>query len=309
MVVSAHLAIAVAVALLTGALATVIMWHVLRRRDETAAGIKALAGTSWREFINMVLAALAHRGYSRVVDRETASGDTDFTLERDGRHWLLSCKHGSAYALGSQAVAQLANDIRLANASGGFLVTHGTILEEAREPAARHNIELLDGNSLWPELRDLIKPGQLERIRTSTATRARQRVLLSWLFALLVGVATFMLLPEPQPAPLDAPPAATLAQPAEEAPAHATADPVSELSPGQQREAVASAITTLPMVSHAVWSTRSTLEVHVVDASVDAMPGVCTLVERYPELAASRIQLTPPPGSGAPVRFRQCRAY
>jgi hypothetical protein len=33
------------------------------------------------------------------------------------------------------------------------------------------------------------------------------------------------------------------------------------------------------------------------------------LVERYPDLAASRIQLTPPPGSGEQVRFRQCRAY
>lgn len=304
----AHWFIAVAAALVTGTLATFVMWQVLRRRDEAAAGIKALAGTSWREFINMVLAALARRGYSRVVDRETASGDADFTLERDGEHWLLSCKHGSAYALGNQAVTELANDIRLANAAGGFLVTHGRILDEARAPAARHRIELLDGNALWPELCDLIKPEQRERIRASTSTRARRRVLLSWLFAALVGVATYMLLPAPRPVPAQSAPAAAGVRPAPSAP-QAVEAPATPLSPAQQRDAVASAVATLPTVSHAVWSSQSTLEVHLLDASVDAMPGICPLVERYPELAASRIQLMPPAGSGAQVRFRQCRAY
>lgn len=307
----AHWFIAVAATLLTGGLATVFMWHVLRRRDETAAGIKAMAGTSWREFINMVLAALARRGYQRVVDRETASGDTDFTLERDGKHWLLSCKHGSSYVLGKQAVAELANDVRLANAAGGFLVTQGRILDEARKPAADRNIELLAGNALWPELRDLIKPGQLDRIRTSTATLARQRILLSWLFALLVGVATFMLLPD-QPAPGTASasrPAAGQTRAAAPDPADIAEAPATSLSIAQQREAVASAASTLPMVSHAIWSTQSTLEVYLLDTSVDAMPDICPLVERWPELASSRIQLTPPAGSGAQVRFRQCRVY
>ena len=305
---SAHWFIAVAVALLTGGLATVLMWHVLRRRDEAAAGIRALAGTSWRDFINMVLAALGRRGYSRVVDHETASGDTDFTLERDGGHWLLSCKHGSAYALGKAAVDELANDIRLANAAGGFLVTQGRILVEARAPAAKRNIELLDGQALWPELRDLVKPAQLAEIRTTTTTRARQRVLLSWLFALLVGVGTFMLLPEPRPqAPGPAP--ATDQSRVAAAPEIIAETPETPLTAGQQRDAVASAVATLPMVSHAVWTTQSNLAVYLLDASGDPMAGICPLVERHPELASSRIQLTPPAGSDSPVRFRQCRAY
>lgn len=306
----AHWFIAVVVALLTGGLATVVMWQVVRRRDETAAGIKALAGTSWRDFINLVLSALNRRGYRRVVDHETASGDADFTLERDGEHWLLSCKHGSAYALGKHAVDELANDIRLANAAGGFLVTQGRILDEARRPAGKRSIELLDGQALWPELRDLIKPEQLARIQAATSTRARQRVLASWLFAVLVGVATFMLLPEPQPEARQAGPAAAQAQaattPADELIPEA---PETPLSVEQQREAIAGAVSTLPMVSHAVWSTQSTLQVYLLDTSGDAMPGICPLVERYPDLAASRIQLTPPAGSEAPVRFRQCRVY
>lgn len=302
-----HWLVALAVALLTGGLLTVFIWHVLRRRDETAAGIRALAGTSWREFSNLVLAALARRGYTRVVDKETASGDGDFILERDGEHWLLSCKHGSAYVLGRPEVEQLANDIRLANAAGGFLVTQGRILDDAREPATRRGIELLDGQALWPELRDLTRADQLASIRESTHTLARQRTLLSWLLALLAGVATFILLPEPaaQARPSAPAPAPAIADEAGQAPEPAA----TSLTLEQQREAVASAVSTLPLVTHALWSTHSTLEVHLAETGQDAMPGICPLVERYPDLAASRIQLTPPAGSGEQVRFRQCRAY
>lgn len=241
-----HWVVAMVVALLVGSLLTVFIWQVLRRRDETAAGIRTLAGTSWREFINLVLSALARRGYTRVVDSETASGDGDFTLERDGARWLLSCKHGSAFVLGRPEVEQLANDIRLANAAGGFLVTQGRISDEAREPASRRGIELLDGQALWPQLRDLIQPGQLASIRESTTLLARRRTLLSWLLALLAGVATFMLLPEPvvqarpaEPAPAPAPPGAGEADQGPE-PVETT------LSIEQQREAVASAVSTLP---------------------------------------------------------------
>ncbi|WP_456981008.1 restriction endonuclease [Luteimonas sp. A478] len=301
----------VLVMLLIGGIGTALMWGVLRPRDETAAGIRALAATSWREFINMVLAALAQQGYSRVVDHETASGDTDFTLERDGSHWLLSCKHGSAYVLGKPAVAALANDIRMANAGGGFLVTQGRILDEARRPAAKANIELLDGTALWPGLRERIGAEQLSAIRSATTARARQRVLACWLVGLLAGVATFMFLPEPEPqaraaAPI---PAASRAADTWAAEAPVTETLETQLPIQEQRDTVMRAAATLPMVSHALWSTQSTLELQLLDANEDAMPSICQLLERFPELATSRIQLTPPAGSGLPVRFRQCRTY
>lgn len=305
-----HWFISALVMLLVGGIGTGLMWGVLRPRDEMNAGIRALAGTSWREFINMVLAALAQRGYSRVVDQETASGDSDFTLERDGAQWLLSCKHGSAYVLGKSAVTALANDIRMANATGGFLVTQGRILEEARGPAASARIELLDGPALWPELRERIDAQQLDAICRDTAARARQRVLACWLIALLAGIATFMFLPEPAPQEQSAAPAATALSAASAQPDTPAAMSVETRLPiTEQRDTVARTVATLPMVSHALWSTRSTLEVQLVDADQDAMPGICQLLERFPELSNSRIQLTPPLGSGLPVRFRQCRTF
>ena len=77
----------------------------------------------------------------------------------------------------------------------------------------------------------------------------------------------------------------------------------------QRREIVAEAISTLPDVDRAVWSTQSTLLVYLLDEQYDPMRDICPLLERYVELAASRIQLAPPPDSTRPVRFVQCRAF
>lgn len=304
-------------ALAIGGAATFYIRGVMLRRDETAAGIVALSAMSWREFIRLVLEVLARRGYARLVDREAPSDDGEYALVRDRERWLLSCKHGSAFVLGNAAINELASDINLQGAAGGLLVTQGRIGEEARGPARLQRIELLDGPTLWPEIRDLIPPGQLETIHAEAGQRARQRILFAWLIALLAGIAVFIALPRApdapaadsagSAAPAPAPPAATAAPSG-----HAAATPEAmpdEAELERQRMDVANAISTLPMVDRAVWSTQSTLQVFLLETDTDAVPSICPLVERYPALASSRIQLTPPQGSQVPVRFRQCRSY
>jgi restriction system protein len=307
------------VMLALGGAAAFYILGVLRRRDETAAGITALSAMSWREFIHLVLEVLARRGYSRLVDRDTPSSDGEYTLVRNRERWLLSCKHGSAFVLGNAAINELAGDINVQGAAGGFLVTQGRIGDEARGPARLQRIELLDGPTLWPEIRDLIPPAQLDTIHAEAGQRARQRILFAWLIALLTGIAVFVSLPRApdtpeadaaaakQPPAVPATPALgkTPAQPGAEAP-QAMPD-AAELE--RQRKDVANAISTLPMVDRAVWTTQSTLEVFLLETDSDAIPSICPLVERYPALASSRIMLTPPQGSQVPVRFRQCRSY
>ncbi|HST45674.1 MAG TPA: restriction endonuclease, partial [Luteimonas sp.] len=173
--------LAVVVVLSVGGLATAYIRTVLLQRDATAAGIVALSGMSWREFMRIVLEALATRRYARVVDRDTPGSDSDYVLARDGDHWLLSCKHGGAFVLGNSAVNELASNIRLQGAAGGLLVTQGQIAAEARAPAKLQHIELLDGPTLWPEVRHLIPATQLAEITAGAAQRARQRTLLAWL--------------------------------------------------------------------------------------------------------------------------------
>ena len=330
--------IAIGVVLLIGGVATLYFRTVLLRRDETRAGIRALSGVSWRAFIHMVLDALSRRGFSRLVDEENPAGDTEYMLERNGEHWLLSCKHGSAFVLGRLTVNELARAMDMKGAKGGFLLTQGRITDDARPVAALQRIELLDGPALWPQLREFLPVEQLAGIRAQAAQAARQRVLLSWLAALLAGVAIWLALPTPAAAPAPAPaqtrsapsaaapgpvstpspappPAATTAPTTTPPPPPATpqatvaAPPPATLDIEQQRAEVAAAVSTLADVDRAAWSTESTLEVFLSTIQDDPFGRICPLVERYDDLAASRIQLTPPPGSTATVRFRQCRSY
>lgn len=310
-----HWIAAILAGVLVGVAGTVYFRQYRRRRDETAAGIVALSGVSWRVFIHMVLDALARRGYERVVDQDEASGDSEFTLEKDGRHWLLSCKHGSAFVLGKPDVAKLAGDIHMKAAAGGFLVTQGRITDDARPLAAQQHIELLDGPALWPELRGFIPAAQLETIHTEAAQRARQGTLLSWLAALVVGLGVFVVLPASHPAPDATPkpaPAAAAGAEARTAPPSATSDatpPATSQTPAERRQSLINAVSTLADVDRAIWSSESTLQVYLLRIDGDAFERICPLVVRYDELASSRIQLTPPAGSERPVRFRQCRSY
>lgn len=342
--------IAIAATLLIGGVATFYFLVVQRRRDETRAGITALSGVSWRSFIHMVLDALSRRGFTRLVDEDNAGDDSDYVLKRNDERWLLSCKHGSAFVLGRLTINELARAIELKEAAGGFLVTQGRISDEVRPVAALQRIELLDGPALWPQLRDFLPAAQLGAIRERASRLARQRVLSSWLFALLAGVAIWLALPAPpraapaRPVATGAPvqppataPAAPAGTPAP-APAPPATEPVDPPAPGvdapaaapavqpqagpasaqpaaadtpieRQRAEIAATVSTLPDVDRAFWSSESTLHVILGTIDGDAFTRICPLIERYDELAASRIQLSPPPESGRSVRFRQCRSY
>lgn len=306
--------LAIAAALAVGGITTWFAHGPLRRRHDTEAGIAALSAMSWRVFIRLVLEALDRRGYHRLVDRDAPAGDDDYTLVRDREHWLLSAKHGSSFVLGRPAVTALSEAMRLAGAAGGLLVTQGRIDGDARGAAQREPIELHDGATLWPELRPLLPAAVVDPIAEASARRARERSLAGWLLALIVGVAVFALVPTPDvasrpgPAASPAPAAGTPVDEASDAAAGPMADPDPATLELQRRE-LAAAIATLPMVAITLWTTASNLEVILVDTREDPVAEICPLVERYPALASSRIQLTPPPGSDRPVRFRQCRSY
>jgi restriction system protein len=326
--------VAVAIFLLVGGAATWYIRTVVQRRDEAAAGINALSAMSWREFIHLVLKSLARRGYERVNGDELPSRDGEYLLLRDGERWLMSCKHGSAFVLGAPAVSELADDLKLSSATGGLLVTQGRVADDARGLAKLRHVVLLDGPTLWPQVRDTLPAERMSLIRREAHRRSRPYLLASWLAGAVAGMAALMLLPASDPlepasrvthaSPMSAAPATVSSAIADTAVAGRAAPPSStpaapppapaasaldEATLDQQRKDVASAISTLPMVDRATWPSRSTMEVFLLDTSADAFAMICPLMERYPALVASRIQLTPPHGSEMPVRFRQCQAY
>ena len=314
------LLLAIVAAAVIGVGTTVYLQRVRLPREERAEGIAALAGMRWREFIHLILDVLAGRGFVRVNDPGAASDEADIPLQRDGESWLLSSKHGASYVLGSSDIAEFANAMRMRGAQGGLLATPGTFAPEARKFAELQHIELLDGPSLWPELRERMPEAQRAAIGSSARVRARQQSWFGWLVGVALGAGVFLLVHDSggsaslaqAPTPMAAIRAAR--QAAKPAPAAASdiwpaPRDVDTGTTEKDRTEAARAIGSLPMIDRALWSSQSTLLVYLSNSDTDAKAAICPLLERYPELGASRVQLQPPDGSGEAVRFFQCRAY
>jgi hypothetical protein len=304
-------------ALVAGVAASLYFWLLRRPADECAEGILCLNAMRWREFAGLVLEMLYRRGYAAANPHPLGSGaESDILLTRGDGRCVLSCKHGSAYRLGRGAVDELAGSVGMNAAAHGIMVTPGSFAPDAREQARQQRIELIDGSTLWPEIASLLPESLLGRVQAKASTRAWRGIGFSWLAALATGAVVAVLLPAqgsdtrrrmPAAVAVDATPKAAATAHGAEAVNFAAAPSPKQIE--QHRKDAAGAIAALPGIERALWSTRSTLSVDVGDDHDDHWDGICGILDRYQELRATRVQINPPPGSEAPVRFRQCHAY
>ncbi|WP_164261506.1 restriction endonuclease [Stenotrophomonas maltophilia] len=322
-------------ALLSCFLAVVYLWWVKRRQKEMQLGLQALAGMHWREFSVLVKRMLREqRGLRELIDpaEEAREPSSDFMLSDGPNHWLVSCKHGLAYRIGTAAVNELGAAARLAGAKGGVLLTEGRIERDGRSAAEKQAVEVLDGPRLWPLLQPYL-PGDIEaRVRASARHEALRRIAIAALgsatLGLLVGlglqglrveeaapvaaapvVATPSTTPATVPAPNEAAPVAA----AEAAVASAT-DPRSNPNPDaatldRYQADLARALAGKPGIASGVWLTRQTLAINRTGELDAVWPQVCEEVLHYPALRNVRIQLNARPGVDEPVRWRQCATY
>jgi restriction system protein len=302
------LLVALLIAIVIGVIGTYYFWQVRRRRDEAASGVRALSAMRWREFAHFVLDAMRHRGYDVITPADEADRgqQTEFLLVRDGERALLGCKHGSAYRLSKQTVSEFVAAMRFQGARSGLLVTPGTIDEEARRSAEHAHVELVDGLKLWPEISPLLPPSLNEDVRKDAAHRARRQVALSWIAAAVAGLALGLLLAGLREAapPQDmtvlyrkpAPAAAPVAAPSTTAPIGISAPSTAVVAAtpeqeDQQRAEVVRLIVTIPGVDRAVWSTKSTLLVHVDETTTQRFDEICGVLMHYANLRTARVHL------------------
>jgi len=311
--------IGVLIALAFGLAATAYLWVIRRRQDETAAGLLALAALRWRDFSRLVLSSLQLRGLERLSfqPEDVRNQHPSFLLgDAEGKHVLLSCKHGTAYRIGSVAIEELASEARLRGAHRGILATEGVVDATGRDKAERSSVEVLDGARLWNEVKPMLDSAIVQRIVGQANLQARRRIGLCWILALLAGVLTSTLLtvngPEPSaravqaaPAPVASAPSAASTTPA--APPEPKGPPT-EQELAQQRSEVAKALAKAGGLRQPAWISSSTLSVDMLASEAMVMAAVCTELAKHPDLTLSRIQLNPPAGSDARVRWRQCEA-
>lgn len=329
-----HWVLAALVAVAIGAAASAWLWLARRRRDEADAGLAALSGMRWREFSRFVLDAMRHRGHEVEADPVALAGarQTEFVLHRDGRKWLLACRHGEHAGVDVRTVHALENALLANGAAGGILVATGEVEPDARRAiAAQSKLQLLEGRALWRELAPMLPETLRDEAAAAADRQARGRIRLAWIGAVAVGIVVLLvggrgyapadpatgpaLAAAPAPAAgtpptLDAvataaevpPPAA----PETVVPPRATPDPAEEAF---DRSQVALAIAALPGIADAAWVTDSTLLVDLRSDADERLADICGILEDYETLRTSRLQLQPAPGSSEPVRFRQCRVF
>lgn len=314
--------------------ASLYLWLVRRRENETTAGLHALAGLHWRDFSYMVRRAMREQRDlhdAAVDDAASKEPQSDFVMTRGDARWLLSCKHGRAYRIGSAAVNELGAAARLMGAQGGILITEGKVQRDGIAAAEKQAVEILDGRRIWPMLKRYL-PSELEDgVIGASRRRAQRHIAIAGLASLALGVVTgvgALALQQPEATPASvAAPAPAPAAAAAHTQAPATSTTASEAAPQQaldaggdlaepdpateqrNRQNLSKALATTPGVIRGIWQTQMTL---VVDRSGDdaqVWPRICREVERYPTLRTVRIQLNPRPGRAEPVRWRQCRTF
>lgn len=326
-------------ALLTCSLAVVYLWWIKRRQKEMQLGLQALAGMHWREFSVLVKRRLREqRGLRELNDpaEESREPSSDFLLSDGPNQWLVSCKHGLAYRIGTAAVNELGAAARLAGAKGGVLLTEGRMERDGRSAAEKQAVEVLDGPRLWPLLQPYL-PAEIEtRVRASARHEALRRIAIAALGAVTLGLLVGLSLqglhvqdtapvaevadtpapvapaveaaPEPAPAPATTPPAAAPAPAAPSADARSNPNPDAATLERFQAD-LSRALADKPGIASGVWLTRQTLAINRTGELDAVWPQVCEEVLHYPALRNVRIQLNARPGVDEPVRWRQCATY
>jgi len=111
----------------------------------------ASASMSGRDFERRIAEAFRQRGFTVTgFGGNGPDGCIDLGLTKDGKRFLVQCKHWRKEQVGITVVRDLCAVMAAQAAHGGFLVTSGHFTPEAREFAKAGGIQLIDGAMLEP---------------------------------------------------------------------------------------------------------------------------------------------------------------
>lgn len=116
---------------------------------QEGSNASVLNGMSWQEFEMLVGEAFRRGGYSVTeAGGGGADGGIDLVLHKNGAKSLVQCKQWKARNVGVSVVRELNGVMAATGAAQGFVVTSGVFSPDAKDFAARCNIELIDGVEL-----------------------------------------------------------------------------------------------------------------------------------------------------------------
>jgi restriction system protein len=116
----------------------------------------AISTMTWSQFERLIGESFRRRGYKVAETGGSGSdGGVDIHLTKDGKSFLVQCKHWRTQGVGVSIVRELNGVIAARHAAGGFVVTSGHFTPEARHFAKSCEVELIDGERLGSLLREL----------------------------------------------------------------------------------------------------------------------------------------------------------
>ncbi|MCZ8113560.1 hypothetical protein [Silanimonas sp.] len=326
-VASILIAIAVAIALVLGSR----LWfdRVQKRTHAQRIGIEVLNTRRWRESLDLLVQALAKDGYTQAAEVTGPNGMplAERHLARGGNRVLLIYKHGTSYHIGAAALLDAERRRQEAEMDEVIVATLGSLDGDALAQAARMKVACFDGPTVWSKVRDVLDSATQEAVAAEAEALVERPRRLATIGASVLGlgivvwggkldpssIASFAALEASPPIATPAPSAAASAEPSAMIPvatpaADTPAAPqtMAASSDEERRGALAKAITALPEVQRASWSSGSTMIVALrprvgIERGVEA---TCALTAAYPVLRDVRLQLEA--SGGAEVRWHRC---
>jgi restriction system protein len=109
----------------------------------------AIAGMTWQQFEQLVGESLREQGFSVLeMGGNRPDGGVDLVLKKDGRQYLVQCKHWKTWQVGVAVVRELNGVIAEQKADGGYVITGGYFTRDAEVFARGCGIKLIDGITL-----------------------------------------------------------------------------------------------------------------------------------------------------------------
>jgi restriction system protein len=109
----------------------------------------AITSMTWRDFERLVGEVFRRQGFMvSGFGGQGPDGGVDLGLTKNGRRYLVQCKHWRTRHVPVTVVRELNGVVSAQGAHGGFVVTGGEFSREAREFADSCGIKLIDGSAL-----------------------------------------------------------------------------------------------------------------------------------------------------------------
>lgn len=245
---------------------------------------------------------------------------------------LVACRQGLDYVIDANAIGELAASVRLTKAAGAALISQSAVDRTARQIALRQQIELIDGQQLWPMVQPLLPESLLQQLSHYTRRKTLLWMGLATVVLASVGIGLSLAFHAPIPGSTNQSAATSHTDASVGNPNVSRHEPPSATSttndttaqsndhsgnggePNAQdlaraRMEVAHQLSMQPGITRCVWISPSTI---AIDREADDVPiwqAVCDILGGFPELGGTRVQLNPRPNHNERVHWRQCSSY